>query len=260
MPFAQNNDIRLYYDIAGSKSRPPLFLVGSIGTSHHMWDSALQFLEKDFFLVRIDKRGHGRSDAPAGDYIVADLADDVLAIADHIGLSKFSICGLSLGGIITQSLAIQSGDRLEKIIIANSSPAITPPEAWQQRADIVRSDGMAAISDMVMERFFSDRFRQRNTTEFQRIRQEFLELDPAGYSGCCTAIRDFDARESVHRITVPTLVISGTLDIATPTQGHSDLLTAAIADARLVELDAGHVSAVEVPDKFAAAVTGFMKS
>ncbi len=223
-----------------------------------MWNSLRQILEKDFFLVLVDKRGHGQSDAPAGDYSVADLAADVLTIADHLGIQKFSICGLSLGGIIAQWLGIHHGERLEKIIIANSSPAIGPPEAWQQRADIVRSDGMAAISDMVMERFFSEPFRQQNTAEFQRIRQEFLKLDPLGYSGCCAAIRDFDVRNSLDLITAPTLVISGTRDIATPTEGHSDLLKVGIVNARLVELDAGHVSAVEVPDQFADAILGFL--
>ena len=113
---------------------------------------------------------------------------------------------------------------------------------------------------MVLERFFSAPFRRAESARIEAIKKIFLSIDVDGYGGCCAALRDFDIRDKLDLIKLPTLVVSGTLDIATPTKGHSDSLAEKMPGAELLELEAGHISAFERPEGFARIVQNFLSN
>src|SRR6266568_821000 len=155
MPFVTSDKTRLFYRLEGNPSLPVLVLSHSIGTDHAMWEPQMPDLVPHFQILRYDTRGHGASDAPKGEYSVEQLGRDVLALADALGLSSFVFCGLSLGSAIGQWLAINTPERMTKLVLANSSPRLGTVATWQARIDAVQKGGMAAIVELAMQRFFS---------------------------------------------------------------------------------------------------------
>jgi 3-oxoadipate enol-lactonase / 4-carboxymuconolactone decarboxylase len=258
MPFATLNNSRHYYRLEGVDGRPVLVLSHSIGTDHGMWQPQMADLLRHFQVLRYDTRGHGASDASAGEYSIEQLGRDSLALADQLGIAKFAWCGLSMGGGIGQWLAINSADRLTHLVLANTSPDFGDPANWDSRIRAVRSGGMMAIVDLAMQRFFSETTRKGNITALSSARSVLLGTDPAGYVGCCAALRDFDSRQQLRKITTPCLVIAGDLDISTPWAGHGEVLAREIPNARSVRLPAAHLSNLEQPRTFTAALLEFL--
>lgn len=257
MSFAMSQGARIYWRLDGRADRPVIVLVNSLGTELAMWDPVVPLLQDAYRVLRLDTRGHGASDTTPGDYSLALLGSDVLAVMDAAGVAKAALCGLSLGGMIGQWLALNHADRLTHLVLCNTSPGM-PAAPWAERARLVREKGMAGIVDLVMERFFSPRFRASGSPLFDATRAAFLRLDPEGYAACCAAIRDMDIADKIGAIRLPTLVINGREDAATPPSGHGDVIAHAIPGARSVMLEAGHISALETPRAFAAALRGFL--
>jgi 3-oxoadipate enol-lactonase/4-carboxymuconolactone decarboxylase len=234
-----------------------LVLLNSIGCDLSLYDAAAPHLLPDFRLLRIDTRGHGASDAPAGDYTLDLLADDVLAAMDAAGVARASLCGVSLGGMIAMTLALKAPDRVEALVLACTSAAMDVA-AWDARIATVRAEGMAAISDMALGRFFSDAFRAHHPETVETVRAGLLTTSPGGYSGCGAAIRDMDLLPRLPGIDAPTLVIGGRKDVSTPFEGHGDKIAAAIPGAHIAMLDAAHLPCLEAPTAFAGAVRDFV--
>jgi 3-oxoadipate enol-lactonase/4-carboxymuconolactone decarboxylase len=202
-------------------------------------------------------RGHGGSDSPDGDYALDQLAGDALCVLDAAGVEQAAICGLSLGGMVAMSLALQAPERVRALVLACTS-ARMDPDGWNARIRAVRGGGMAAVAEPVMERFFSPEFRRDHDAAVQPIRETFLQLDPAGYAGCCAAIRDMDLLGRIAGIAAPTLVICGDRDVATPCEGHGAKIRQRIAGAGLALLPAAHIAPVEMPEDFADALKRFL--
>jgi 3-oxoadipate enol-lactonase/4-carboxymuconolactone decarboxylase len=258
VPFADSQGCRIYYRLEGVPGRPLLVLVHSLGTDHGMWDPQMPALLSRFQVLRLDLRGHGASDAPAGDYTIAQLAGDVLAAVDAAGHDRFAYCGLSLGGMIGQWLGAIAAGRIERLVLANTSPRMADPSLFDTRRAAVLEKGMCAIEEAVMQRFFSARTLARADPVAESIRTVLLATNPAGYAGCCAAIRDMDHRPLLDRIQAPTLVIGGHQDLSTPWAGHGDVLANGIRGARAVQLPATHLSNVERPASFTAALFDFI--
>jgi 3-oxoadipate enol-lactonase / 4-carboxymuconolactone decarboxylase len=258
MPFITVDKTRLFYRVEGNDELPVLVLSHSIGTDHGMWEPQVQDLRPHFRVLRYDTRGHGASDAPQAEYSVEQLARDVLALADGLQIPKFAFCGLSLGGAIGQWLAIHVPERVTRLILANSSPRFGPPANWEARIQAVQQDGMAAIVDMAMQRFFSPDSLAQNNQYAASIRSVLLGTNPTGYVGCCAALRDADHVRELHKIKIPTLVIAGAKDISTPWSGHGEILAREIAGAQSVHLPAAHLSNLERPKSFTAALFAFL--
>jgi 3-oxoadipate enol-lactonase / 4-carboxymuconolactone decarboxylase len=235
-----------------------LVLVHALGTDHGMWDPQMPALLRHFHVLRVDLRGHGASDAPPGDYTIAQLAADVLAAVNASGRERFAYCGLSLGGMIGQWLGAHAADRIERLVLANTSPCVADPGLFENRRQTVLHAGLAAIEESVMQRFFAARTAASGNPASESIRAVLIATNPAGYAGCCAAIRDMDHRELLPAIAVPTLVIAGDRDVSTPWEGHGDVLAAAIPGARTVRLAAAHLSNVERPSGFTAALFDFL--
>ncbi len=258
MPFVTMDGTRLFYRLEGNDGLPVLVLSHSIGADHQMWAPQASDLLPYFKILRFDTRGHGASDAPAGEYSIERLGRDVLALTDHLGIVKFAFCGLSLGGAIGQWIAVHASDRLSHLVLANTSPRFGPPANWQERIQAVRQGGMAAIVDTVMQRFFSPQWLARKNPYACGIHSVFLGTNPDGYAGCCAVLRDADHSQVLRKIKLPTLVITGELDISTPWSGHGEILAREISGARAIQLRAAHLSNLERPRSFSAALLEFL--
>jgi 3-oxoadipate enol-lactonase / 4-carboxymuconolactone decarboxylase len=258
MPVYTRDQRACYYRLDGGDDRPVVVLSHSLGLDHGMWDAQAADLTRHFRVLRYDTRGHGASSAPRGDYTMAALGEDVLALADACGIDRFAFCGLSLGGMIGQWLGAHAAGRLTHLILANTTARVSEPQAMEARRQAVLCDGMPAVADMVMARFFSPAALGSGAPAIASARRTLLATDPHGYAGCCAAIHDMDQTALLPSIAVPTLVISGDLDVAMPWDGHGSVLTASIPGARAVRLPAAHLSNLERPRSFSRALLDFL--
>jgi 3-oxoadipate enol-lactonase len=257
MPFAEVNGARLHYRIDGPEKGPVLVLCNSLGTDHTMWDPQVPALARKLRVLRYDRRGHGASAVTPGPYTIEQLGRDVLGLLDELRIDRVRFCGLSLGGMTGMWLGTHAANRIERLVLCNTAAQIGSPEPWNARIEAVRKGGMAAIESGVMARWFTPGFLAQPTPMLGRMREVFLQLSPDGYVACCAAVRDMDQRESIARITAPTMVIAGTHDAST-TPAAGQFIAGSISGARYVELDAAHISNVEAADRFTAAVLDFI--
>lgn len=250
-----NDGAAIGWTLEGPEDRPVLMLSNSLGTSRAMWQPQVPAFAAHYRVLRYDTRGHGQSAVTPGDYGLDRLGRDAVNLLDALGLDQVDFCGLSLGGMTGQWLGVFAPERVRRLVLANTSAYMGPPTGWQDRMDRVRREGLAAIADAVVARWFTPAFASSPATA--EVLANLLTIDPAGYAGCCAAIRDMDLRPIIALIDRPTLVISGLQDPATPPE-HAALLHRTITGSTLVTLDASHLSNVEQPDKFAEAVLAFI--
>ncbi|HLZ00465.1 MAG TPA: alpha/beta fold hydrolase, partial [Candidatus Angelobacter sp.] len=222
-----------------------------------MWSQQMPDLLKSFQVLRYDTRGHGASDVPAGDYTIAQLGRDVLGMADALGIRTFSFCGISMGGAIGQWLAVQAPERVNSLVLANSSAQFSS-ETLESRRRTVLAGGMQAVAEPVLQRFFSPERLAERDPYIESIRSVVLGTDPAGYAGCCAALRDMNHTPLLAQIHAPTLVIAGDRDFSTPWDGHCDILARNISGAKAIHMPTAHLSNLEQPRTFTAAVLDFL--
>ncbi|HKW13987.1 MAG TPA: 3-oxoadipate enol-lactonase [Candidatus Krumholzibacteria bacterium] len=258
MPYALVDNTRIFYRLEGRDDAPTLVLAHSLGLDHSLWDRQALDLAEHFRILRFDTRGHGASDAPSGDYTIERLARDVLGLADALEIKRFAYCGISLGGFVGQWLGANSAARVSHLILANTSPHVGPPSNWDARRQAVFSGGMHKLEATFLERSFSPQTVARHDPRVDSLRRTFLGTNPVGYAGCCAAIRDMNHTGLLHDIHVPTLVIAGYNDISTPWEGHGEVLAREIPDTRSVRLGAAHLSNIERPQSFTAAIFDFL--
>lgn len=258
MPVVAFDDVRLRYVVAGDIDSPPLLLLNSLGCALEMWDPQIDDFAARFHVIRYDVRGHGRSSLGSKAAVSIDeLTRDALAVLDAAGIERAHWCGLSLGGMTTMWAATHHPERVAAIVLSNTSAYLPPRENWTARIDTALSQGMSALVDVVIGRWFTAKFREEHPEAVAPIRSMLAETNPAGYAACCAAIRDMDQRESIRDLRVPTLVIAGARDPATPPE-HAELIRESIPGARVAVLDAAHLSNVECAPAFTAAVLGFL--
>jgi 3-oxoadipate enol-lactonase/4-carboxymuconolactone decarboxylase len=258
LPFATIHNARMFYRLQGNAGRPVLILSHSISTDHAMWEPQIGDLLPHFQILRYDTRGHGASDATTGDYSIEMLGKDILALADELEIPRFAFCGLSLGGAIGQWVAAHSPERVRHLVLANTSPQFVPRTNWETRIATVAKGGMSSVVDVAMQRFFSSDMLAKPNPHVASIRSVFLGTDPVGYLGCCAALRDMNHVDLLRQIKSPTLVISGERDVATPWSGHGEILARKIPGAKVLHLAAAHLSNLERPHSFTAALLEFL--
>jgi 3-oxoadipate enol-lactonase len=257
MPFAEVNGARIHYRFDGPEQAPVLMLCNSLGTDHTMWEPQVPVLTRTLRVLRYDRRGHGASTVTPGPYTIEQLGRDALGLLDALGLDRVRYCGLSLGGMTGMWLGTHAGKRIEKLVLCNTAAHVGSPDPWNARIEAVRKGGMSAIESGVLARWFTAGFLEKPTPMLGKMREVLLQLSPEGYVACCAAVRDMDQRESIARITAPTMVIAGTHDAATP-PAAGQFIAKQIPGARYVELDAAHISNVEAADRFTESVLGFV--
>ena len=257
MPFLKVQSGRLFYRLDGDEGNPVLVLSHSIGTDHGMWDPQVPDLLAHFRVLRYDTRGHGASEAPAGEYTIDDLGSDLLQLADALEIRKFAFCGLSLGGAIGQWIAIHAPERVTRLVLANTSPQFHPRKNWEMRMEAVRTGGIAAIAEMALSRFFSPKSLEGKNPFVPGIRSTLLGTNVDGYLGCCAALRDANLAAGLSQISAPTLVIVGESDVSTPWSGHAEFFQA-IPGVRIVRISAAHLSNLERPRTFNTEILNFL--
>ncbi len=244
--------------VEGPENEPFLTLSNSLGCDLHMWDAQIPHFTKHFRVVRYDSRGHGGSAVSAGPYSLARLADDALAILDAIGAEKTHWLGLSKGGMVGQWLLTHAPHRLDRVVLANTSSHMPPAGLWNARIRAVREKGMEAVAPAVIGRWFSKTFMDDAPQAVAAIEKTLKAIDPEGYVACAAAIRDMDQRESLRGVkNKQVLIIVGAADPATPPE-HGQVIAQAIEGAKLVTLNAAHLSNIEQAEPFAAAVLDFL--
>jgi 3-oxoadipate enol-lactonase len=257
MPTTEANGVQLRYEIDGPSDAPVLALSNSLGTDVSMWAPQLPAFAKRFRVVRYDSRGHGASGITPGPYTIEQLARDALALLDRLGIERVHFCGLSMGGMVGMWLGVSAPQRINKLVLCNTAARIGPPELWNTRIENVRKGGMEAIANAVLERWFTAAFRARGASTIEPVRRTLVATPPDGYIACCAAVRDMDQREAIARVRAPTLVIAGAHDAATPPE-DGRFLAEKIPGAKYVELEAAHLSNLEVADEFSDAVLRFL--
>lgn len=259
MPELKTSDgIRIHYIVEGREDGPPLVFSNSLGTNLHMWDGqAGEAMARGFRVIRYDQRGHGKSEAPAGNYTLERLGLDVIDLLDALNIERASFCGLSLGGMTGIWLALHHSRRFARMAQCNTTVWFPPRDLWDTRIRTVMTEGMEAIAEAVVERWFTEGFRKTETGETSRIRAMILATEPEGYAGCCAAIRDMDMRDFLGTIESPTLVVIGTQDPSTPPE-HGEYIVTHIPGAQKAALESAHLSNVERPDDFNRVVLGFL--
>jgi 3-oxoadipate enol-lactonase/4-carboxymuconolactone decarboxylase len=258
MPLIHAGGLRHYYRLEGQESRPVLMFSHSLGCDHTLWDEQTAAMLPHFRVLRYDTRGHGATDAPAGDYSIEMLARDALSIADALGIRQFAFCGLSLGGAIGQWLGAKAPERVSALVLANTAARFTDPSVMENRRRTVIEHGMAAIAEAVMGRFFTAESVAANPPAVASIRQVLLSTNVAGYAGCCSAIRDMDQVPLLPAIRAATLIVTGDHDVSTPWSGPGELLAREIRGAIVEHLPTAHLSNLERPRSFNAALLKFL--
>jgi 3-oxoadipate enol-lactonase len=248
---------RFRVQLEGKEGAPPLVLAHSLGTTLEMWDALTPHLTPHFRVIRYDARGHGQSSAPDAVYSMGDFGRDLLNILDRLGISgPVDYCGLSLGGMVGQWLALNAPHRVKRAVLANTTAHAGPHRMWEGRIKAVRRTGTAPIADAVIDSWFTPKFRAAHPDQVAKVREMIVHTAPGGYMGTSCAMRDMDFRPGLPHIKTPCLVIAGLQDRSTPPE-WGELIAAHIPGAELVKLDAGHMSAIELPADFAREVLGF---
>lgn len=259
MPFLVLDEVRLHYELSGPPDAPVLLFSNSLGTNLGMWEAQREALEKKFRILRYDKRGHGASSVPPAPYKIEQLGCDVLGLLDGLRLDRVNFCGLSIGGLTGMWLAIHAPQRLRKLVLCNTGARIGTVEMWNGRIESVRQGGTKSMAPAVVERFFSPGFRAGCPQAVRTAQNVLSEIASEGYMGCCAALRDADLRDRISGIQIPTLVIAGSKDNATP-PSLGQWLRDHIPGAEYAELPAAHLSNIEAAAEFNAAISKFLRA
>lgn len=248
MSFARINDVTLHYRYV-SGDGPPIVFLNSLGTDFRIWDEVIAQLDETVPSLCIDKRGHGLSDdAPI---TMELLVDDVAALMDGLDLSSAIICGVSVGGMIAQGLTIRRPDLVSGLILCCTGAQIGDTDGWNARIGTVETDGIGAMSDAILERWFAPPFRSARPDELAGYANMLTRTSGKGYTGVCGAIRDTDFTKECEHIAKPTLCIAGADDLATPpsvVKALSKLIPSATFE---ILPDCGHLPCIEAPASIA---------
>jgi 3-oxoadipate enol-lactonase len=261
VPFVQVDGVKLHYridDEAGPQA-PWLILSNSLGSDVSMWAPQVEAFATAYRVLRYDTRGHGQSDVPAGPDTLDQLTGDVTGLMDALDIAQADFCGLSMGGMTGIALAARHPKRFGRVILSNTAALIGSDAVWTPRAARARNEGMAALRDGVLSRWFTAGFITEQPLLLAGIRDVFVHTSGEGYAANCEAIRDTDLRDEAKAIRLPVLVIAGTYDLST-TADQGRELAASIPDARYVELDAAHLSNIEKADDFTRAALAFLRA
>jgi 3-oxoadipate enol-lactonase len=252
------NGVSINFEIDGPDGAPWLVLSNSLLTNLSMWDDQVAALESSFRILRYDQRGHGGTQATEGSYSFDLLVADIIALLDMLGIERTHFCGLSMGGMTALFLAQRHPERFDRIIACDCGPASTPASAqqWKERIEIAAKDGIEALVEPTVNRWFPPDFVAAKPPVLDKVRQMIRSTPIAGFTGCAQALSDYDLRPGLAGIDRRTLLIVGTKDA---TLAGIRQIKEAVPGAALVELEgAGHISNVEQPAAFTGAVRDFL--
>lgn len=254
------NTAALHHRSDGPDDAPALILGSPLGADGRVWDALVPALSARHRVLRFDTRGHGSSELPPGTPTVSDLAADVVALADRYGIERFSYAGISLGGAIGLTLALDAPERLDRLVVCCSGAKLGEPATWHERAAQVRSGGMDAVAATVVGRWFTPAYAEREPDVPAGILAMLRACPPEGYAACCDALATYDVRARLAAVTAPTLVVAADQDPSSPL-GLGTEIAEGIPGARLaVVKDAAHLVIVEKADEVRDIIGQFLDS
>jgi len=256
MMIADLGDVRLHYRIDGDPDGAPVVFANSLGTDLRLWDAVLPLLPAGLRIIRYDKRGHGLSSLPRGPYSMGALVRDAEALLDHLGVRDCLFVGLSIGGMIAQGLAVKRLDLVRAVVLSNTGAKIGTAQMWADRIETARTQGLGALVDGTMDRWFSKSFRA--TPELELWRNMFLRQPVEGWTGCAAAISGTDFYTPVSGLRLPVLGIAGDADGSTPPDMVRETVDLVPGSQFHLIRGAGHLPCVEKPADYAALLGQFI--
>ena len=252
------NGIRIHYEVAGEG--PWVVLSHSLACAGAMWDEQWAILSARYRVLRFDTRGHGASDAPPGGYTLTQMADDLHGLLASAGVERPHFVGLSMGGMIGMTYALAHPGALRSLVLCDTTSRI-PEDArpvWAERIATAQRQGMEPLVEPTLKRWFTEPFLAKRSSVVERVAGMIRSTPPAGYAGCCQAIPQINVTDKLSAITCPVQVIVGDKDVGTPV-AMAEAIHQAIPSSELVVLsDASHLSNLEQPKTFNAALLKFL--
>ena len=264
MPFVRAGSITVHYDLAGPRDAPVVMLANSLGCNLHLWDDQMNALVRKHRVLRYDMRGHGLTDTTPDDDpaagSIATLAGDAVALLDALGIHRVSFVGLSIGGLVAQRLGARHPERIDALVICATGNKVGPPSVWDARIATVEREGVEAIVEPTMQRWFTAHAHETRPELVQGFRNMVGRTPKSGYLAGCRAVRDADLREDDALIRARTLILEGAHDpTATPEVGA--VLQQAIAGSQLRVLSsAAHIMNAEQPVAFNEVLLAFLEA
>ncbi|ENV32782.1 3-oxoadipate enol-lactonase [Acinetobacter gerneri] len=259
MPTFTSNDAEINYQTFGDAHNPALIFSNSLGTKFSMWQTQIDYFKTNHFVICYDTRGHGQSSAPKGPYSIDQLGQDVVNLLDHLNIAKADFCGISMGGLTGQWLAINKPERFNHVTVCNTAAKIGQEQAWLDRAKLVREQGLKPIAETAALRWFTEPFIQSHAAVVDAMSNDLAAGSSEGYASCCEALAKADLREQLKTIPVPVLIVAGQQDPVTTVVDGQYMLDR-IENAEMFEINASHISNVELPNDFNVALDNFISA
>jgi 3-oxoadipate enol-lactonase len=257
MRAVNTNGVALHVQEAGDLNGAPVVFANSLGTDLRLWDGVIPLLPKGLRLIRYDKRGHGLSACPNGPFSIDALTADAITLIEALDCGPVTFVGLSIGGMIGQNLAAMRPDLVHALVLSNTTAKTGSVAAWTDRIDAINADGLAAMEGAILDRWFGPAFR--HTHEAALWGAMLTRTPEAGYIACCEAIAAADLTETTRALRLPTLVIAGSHDGASPPEAVAATAALIQGSAFHVIDGAGHLPCAENPSAFAKILTPFLK-
>ncbi len=247
----------LHWRSDGPEDGDPILFINSLGSDLRLWDPLLQLLPRNVRAIRFDKPGHGLSEPRPAPYRMDSLVDDALAVLDAAGVRSAPVVGVSIGGMIALGMTAAAPERVEALVLLDTGPVIGDADLWNGRIETVGRDGLSAMADGILERWFAPSFREQNPS-FPLWRTMLLRTSSEGYAGCCAAIRDADLTDAARSVSVSALCVAGSEDKSTPPELVQSLAQM-LPDATYVEIEgSGHLPCADAPELVAQHIGTFL--
>jgi len=256
MPTLQHGDVSLNYQTFGNPANPALIFSNSLGTTYSMWQPQIDALQNDFYIIAYDTRGHGGSTAPDQPFTIEQLGDDVVALLDHLQVKQAHFCGISMGGLTGQWLAIHRPEHFSKIVVSNTAAKIGNEAAWKDRVALVREQGLQPIADTAAGRWFTPSFIDAHPDVIAAMSQDLANGSAFGYANCCEALAVADLRTEIKDTKTPLMVVVGTEDPVT-TLPDGEYIQSQVAGSQLATVAASHIANIEKPTEFTQILRDF---
>lgn len=259
MQFACIRGLAIHYRWVDKGPREPVLVFSnSVGTDLRIWDAVSEALGDSVSIFAYDKRGHGLTGLGSPPYGIGDHVEDLAGLLDHLKIGAAVICGLSVGGLIAQGLALARPELVRGLILCCTAAKIGTTDLWSDRIRVVEEGGLAAVADATMTRWFTSDFRTPDNPLLAGARTMFLRQDARGYIGTCAALRDADFTAKLREIRVPTLCVAGDSDGSTPPDLVKTLAQRITGSDFAIIEHCGHLPCVEQPGKLVGLIRSFI--
>jgi 3-oxoadipate enol-lactonase len=260
MAFANLNGLTVHYELIGNpRAKNLIVFSNALGTDFRIWLPVFDELPDDMAFLLHDMRGHGLTSDPGTPFTIDTLADDLIALVEHLKLRPPILCGLSVGGLVVQAVAVKRPDLVKKLIVCNSAAKLGDAGTWNTRIEAIRKDGLGAIGEATMSRWFTPDFHRERAADVAGYRLMVERQNVESYIRTAEAIRDADYRAQVKDLKLPTLFLAADQDGSVPAQMVEDAADLVEGSAFEVIEACGHMTPVEQPEQLAALILDFIR-